>query len=131
MGNYIHYGEEQVTKEILNRIKVGDLIKINDWKKPLRVYGVSENYFCMARKAFGKWIYSVCEKKKWNGIRYNAMRGGMFHCGTDDYIFGGDFDYDFEEADKVKEYLKEFESGKTRLSFRTSVPIYDLYIKGR
>ena len=52
-----------ITKELLDGIKVGDLIKVNDWKKPLRVKGVSDNYFVMATKQFGDTIYSVCEKK--------------------------------------------------------------------
>lgn len=77
-----------ITKELLDGIKVGDLIKVNDWKKPLRVKGVSDNYFVMATKQFGDTIYSVCEKKPWGGIRYNAMVGGMFHVGRDSWTFG-------------------------------------------
>ena len=45
---YSHYSN--ITKEILDTVKVGDLIKINDWKKPMRVKAVSENYFVMTKK---------------------------------------------------------------------------------
>ena len=37
---YTHY--RNITREILDTIKVGDLVKINDWTKPLRVKAVSE-----------------------------------------------------------------------------------------
>lgn len=58
---YVVY--ESITKELLDTVNVGDLILTNDSKQPLRVYGVSPNYFVMARRAFGQWLYSVCEKK--------------------------------------------------------------------
>ena len=130
---YIHYTD--VTKEILDTIKVGDLIKINDWKKPLRVKAVSDNYFVMTQKMFGDTCYSVCEKLPWDGTRYNAMRGGMFHCGTDDWVFGSPLAIDYPdlykfENEKVNQkYLQEFEDGISHLSIRRGVPIYDLYTK--
>lgn len=45
---YKHYTE--ITKEILDSIKAGMLVKINDWKRPMKVVGVSENYFCMIQR---------------------------------------------------------------------------------
>ncbi len=60
----------------------------------------------------------------------NAMRGGMFHCGTDNMVFGyGNFDYKFDNEDQIKGYLQAFEDGEVELSCRTSVPIYDLFVK--
>ena len=55
-----HNNNLELTKDVLDSIKVGDLIKINDWKRPMRVKAVTENYFVMAYKAFGAWVYSVC-----------------------------------------------------------------------
>jgi len=133
MGEYEFH--DNITKELLDGVKTGDLIKVNDWKSPLRVRGVSENYFVMSRRAFGKCIYSVCEKKPWKGIRYNAMVGGMFHVGRDNYIFGapidfGDTDYyDFDNQEATAEYLNLFESDECELSYRNAIPIYKLYIK--
>lgn len=132
---YIHYNN--ITKDILNTIKVGDLIKVNDWKKPMRVKAVSENYFVMTMNIFGNIYYSVCSKLPWGGIRYNAMRGGMFHCGTDSWLFGSPLTCDYEDVYKFdneesnKLYLQDFEDGKSELSFRTSIPIYDLYVKSK
>lgn len=125
---YVCYDE--VTKEILDTIKVGNMVKINDWRKPMKVVGVSENYFCMIQNNFGELYYSVCEKKPWKGIRYNAMIGGRFHCGTDNMVFGyGDFGYRFDNEEQIREYLSAFERGEIELSQRTSVPISRLYIK--
>lgn len=43
--SYVRYSN--VTREILDTVCVGDLIKINEWKVPLRVKAVSENYFVL------------------------------------------------------------------------------------
>jgi hypothetical protein len=127
---------KSITKEILDSIKVGDLIKVNDWKMPLRVKGVSENYFVMSRKAFGEnCIYSVCEKKPWGGIRHNDMTGGMFHVGRDSWLFGapvdfGDSDYyDFDNTEATAAYLATFETEESEISCRNAIPICTLYIK--
>ena len=126
--DYKYFSE--ITKEILDGIKVGNLVKINQWKRPMRVVGVSENYFVMIQKVCGRISYSVCEKRKWNGIRHNEMRGGMFHCGTDNMVFGvTDFDYSFDDKTQIDRYLKMFETGSVELSVRRSVPIYNLYVK--
>ena len=132
---YSHYSN--ITKEILDTVKVGDLIKINDWKKPMRVKAVSENYFVMTNKQFGDTYYSVCSKTPWGdkGRRHNRMVGGMFHCGTDNWIFGTPLGveyeniYEFNDEKSNKLYLQEFENGKTRISERSGIAIYDLYIK--
>ena len=127
-SEYKHYNN--VTKEILDTIEVGNLVKVNDWKKPMRVVGVSENYFCMIKKQFGEIWYSVCEKKPWDGIRYNQMIGGMFHCGRDNMVFGYmDFDYNFDDEKQISNYLQAFESGKIELSRRGTIPIFNLYVK--
>lgn len=128
----------KITKELLDSISVGDLVKVNDWNKPLRVKGVSKDYFVMATKEFGKTIYSVCEKKPWEGIRYNAMIGGKFHVGTDGWLFGSPVwngkGYDFDNELMTKKYLETFELPKTDkeysfLSSRSAIPILQLFIK--
>lgn len=132
---YSHYSN--ITKEILDTVKVGDLIKIKDWKKPMRVKAVSENYFVMTNKQFGDTYYSVCSKIPWGdeGRRHNRMVGGMFHCGADNWIFGTPLGveyediYEFNDEESNKLYLQELESGETRISERSGIAIYDLYIK--
>lgn len=129
MKTYEIYKEKEVTLDILNSIAVGDLIKVNDWKKPLRVMGVSENYFVMATKQFGETIYSVCEKKRWDGIKYNRMVGGMFHCGCDSWVFGWDGSYDFRDEKNTAAYLQSFEVGDSELSQRSAIAITEIAIK--
>lgn len=132
-SQYEQYTE--ITKELLDSVAVGDLIKVNDWKKPLRVKGVSENYFVMATKQFGDTIYSVCEKKPWGGTHRNAMVGGMFHVGRDSWLFGWhgfvgvSGGYNFENAENTAEYLQSFESGESEISCRNAIPIRLLQIK--
>lgn len=120
---------ENVSKDVLDSVQVGDLVKFNDWKIAHRVKGVSDNYFVTARNAFGQTLYSVCEKKPWPGIRYNAMVGGMFHIGPDNMIFGWTGGYDFDDADNTSKYLEAFESGKIELSMRRGCPVYSMAIK--
>lgn len=128
MAGYIAYTE--VTKEVLDQIEIGDLIKVNDWTKPMRVKGVSNNYAVMIQKQFKDTYYSVIEKKPSDASDYNRLRLGCFHCGKDDYIFGSAyFNYKFDDAAAVALYLEEFESGKTRLSVRNAIPILKIHIK--
>lgn len=123
------------TREILDNVKVGDLIKINDWKKPMRVKAVSENFFVMVSKQFKDTYYSVCSKLPWDGVRYNSMVGGRFHCGADDWIFGSPLTiehknvYSFENEETNRLYLQEFEDGKTHISERNGIAIFDVFIK--
>ena len=131
---YIHYTD--ITKEILDTIKVGDLVKINDWKKPFRVKAVSENYFVMTRKQFNDTYYSVCSKLPWGGVRHNSMYGGMFHCSTDDWVFGHPLSseyenlYQFDNDEYNQKYLQSFEDKESHLSERRGIAIYHLYVKG-
>lgn len=130
---YTHY--TNVTKEILDTVKVGDLIKVNHWKRPMRVMAVSKNYFVMTQNVCGDTCYSVCEKLPWGGIKYNSMVGGMFHCSTDNWIFGSPLSidypnlYSFENEEANQKYLQGFEDGDNELSVRRAIPIYDLYVK--
>ena len=132
-NNYTHYNN--ITREVLDTIKVGDLIKVNDWESPMEVKAVSENYFVMTEGTSDERYYSVCSKLPWDGIRYNSMVGGMFHCGTDNWVFGSSLQseyenvYYFENEECNKKYLEEFERGECELSLRTSIAIYDLYVK--
>lgn len=143
---YEHYVGEQVTKELLDSIKLGDLIKVNDWTKPLRVKGTSENYFVMATKQFGKTLYSVCEKKRRQEGQHNRMTPNMFHVSRDAWVFGwmgwkdfnlnDNYSYQLDNPEWVEAYLKSFEyvpEGQelSRLSERVGIPIEEIWIKRR
>lgn len=127
---YKHYTKEEITKEILDTIKVGNLIKVNEWKKPMRVVGVSENYFVMTSQQFGDIRYSVFSKMPFNQHNHNNLIRGYYYCGVDSWIFGfEDFEYDFKNKKSTEKYLQSFEDGKSEISHRNSISIHDLYVK--
>lgn len=131
-NNCKHYTE--ITREILDTIKVGDQVKINDWENFMRVKGVSTNFFVMTCQEGEVAHYSVCSKLPWNGIRHNAMIGGMFHCGGDNWVFGSPLAidhrdlYQFNDPKMTARYLEDFENEKCEISVRNGTPIVDLYI---
>lgn len=104
---------ENITREILDTIKVGDLVRVNDWTSPMLVKAVSKNFFVMTCKKGKDTYYSVCSKLPWDGVRHNAMVGGMFHCGCDDWIFGTPLGikheniYQFNDLELNKMYLQD------------------------
>lgn len=127
---YTHYSVTEITKEILDTIKTGDLIRVNNWKKPMRVVAVSENFFVMIEKNFGNTSYSVFSKRHWQGVCHNNLVGGHYYCGADAYLFGyGNMDYSFKNTELNKKYLQSFENGESRISERNGISIYALYIK--
>ena len=121
-NNYIKHDE--ITKELLNSIEGGDLVKCNNWRGTLKVIGVSENYFLMVYKD----ECSICEKKPSETTR-NFYTKGSFRIGTDNYIFGFEDGYKFENEESIKKYLNEFETGVTELSVRNAVDLVSIAIK--
>lgn len=124
------YRGKQITKEVLDMVKVGDYIRCNDWKRAIKVRGVSENYF-VAAMPFGKWLYSVCEKKPFKGIKRNSLVGGYFSIGVDNRLFGFSHEhaYEFDNDDFVKDYLESFERGECKLSMRKSCALFSIAIR--
>lgn len=130
-NSYMQYADKEITREILDSVNIGDYVRCNDWKRSMRVVGVSDNYFIMATKAFGRWIYSVCDKIPFNGIRYNSLIGGYFSIGTDNYIFGVPMKnaYEFDNEEFVSEYLQAFEKKDCELSMRRSCALTSIAIR--
>lgn len=108
---YKHY--ENITRELLDSIGVGDQIKVNGWSKPLTVVGVSENFFVMESKK----EYSVCDKRPstftYNEGRRNEIIKGKFRVARDCWLSGwyhnGECGRKFGDPNWVKEYLASFE----------------------
>lgn len=115
-----------ITREILETIEINDLVKCNDWVKPMRVVAVSENYIFLTKKHFTEHMYSIIEKKECN-FNHNEMREGMYHCGIDDLVF--DLNIDFDNKDECSEILEDFEIGEIALSVRRSIPLSTIQIK--
>ena len=132
MNQYEIYDKTNITKELLNTIKVGDFIKVNTWKRPMKVIAVSENFFIMWRKHFDTFMYSICEKNK-RGYAHNmfyrpkcGFDDDEFVCGPDNYVFGK---YDYNDVDECREALVDLESGEMEVSQRRGWGIWHLEIK--
>ncbi len=134
-NKYRHY--KNITREMLDEVKDGDLITVNNWATPMTVMAVSKNYFVMTCEENGERYYSVCSKLPWDGVRHNNMVGGMFHCGPDDRTFGSElwFEdpdiYSFKNPETAAKYLQKFENGEYHISERQGIAIYDLIIESR
>lgn len=126
MKQYKTYGINEITKELLNTIGVGDLIKCNNWRTPLKVKAVSEHYFVMTRPFFDKTEYSICQKfiPNW---RRNNVSGENFIIGLDDRLFNTIGDYSIKE--NAEELLRRMESGEYEMSVRSSVDLIRISIK--
>lgn len=130
-GEYTLYTKEQITRELLDGIKVGDFVKFGNARRGMRVWGVSKNYILAGTKSFhGQYIYTVIWKELWTG-QYNAMNKDTFIHGPDDTIFGylHDHAYELDNEEFVKDYLNAFEKGEIIVSHRRSVSIHSLKIR--
>ena len=112
-------------KEDLDKIKVGDLVKCNEWGQPLTVKAVSDNYFIMVRNCFGKPLYSICDKTP-SAFSRNSIVESYPTIGMDFWVFGK-FDY-FDQED-INQCIAELESGKTELSVRSSCALKIIHYK--
>ena len=123
---YIEY--RNITKELLDSIKIGDLIKCNNWTVPLKVNAVSENYFVMVRKLFDKTEYSICQKTVPNWSR-NNVSGTTPIIGVDNKLFNCIGDYAIPE--NAKELLRQMELKEMgmEMSVRSSVDLTIIKIK--
>lgn len=130
---YKRYSKSQITKEILDQIQIGNLIKINNWKQPLRVKGISENYFVMAQDLHDiekPLEYSIFSKIPFKGLSWNGKVDGDYFCGPDFWLFGDiDFNYKFDNSESIQKYLNKFETGESEISMRNSVVVYSIQIK--
>lgn len=122
-NNYILV--EAPTKEQLDQIRVGSLVKCNDWIKPLTVKAVSDNYFIMVKNHFGRPLYSICEKTP-SVTAYNSIVAGFPTIGPDFWSFGK---FDYFDQDDIEQCLKELESGETKLSGRRSIALRRIQYK--
>jgi hypothetical protein len=121
---YDEYLGKDITKEVLDTVEKGNLIKLNNWKVPFKVMLVSNNYFVMIRKQFGKSRYSVCDK-------VNLIAG------TDNRIFGYMSKTEYTDKDTPRyeneafltEYLESFETGETQISPRNRIKLTEVYCK--
>lgn len=125
MKGYVIYTD--ITKELLDSLKTGDRVLLNEDKKSFKIIGTSKNYFLMTQNNFGKIYYSVC-KKILCTRNYNNMQAGKFSVGADNYIWGRPTGYKFDDPKWIEEYLNDFESEKIKLT-RRAIALNSISIK--
>jgi hypothetical protein len=106
MNIYEQFAYEDITKEVLDKIQVGDFVMCNDWKKPMIVVAVSKNYFIMVKRHFGTYCYSICEKLP-SKTTHNMYNAGRFRIGPDNY-YGY---YSYYNPKECEEALIRLEDG--------------------
>ena len=121
MSRTIYRDYDTITSEVLDTVKVGDKVRINDWKMPLTVKGISEHFFVMERNAFRHPLYSVVDKRN-------------LFAGPDNKIFGHPLTithkdlYRFFDGEVTAQYLEDFENGNVEVSQRRGVRIESISI---
>ena len=123
---YVEY--HNITKALLDNIRVGDLIMCNNWTVPLKVNAISENYFVMVRNLFGETEYSICQKTVPNWSR-NYVSGTTPIIGLDNKLFNCIGDYKIPE--NARELLRQMEIGEfgMGMSVRSSCDLIAIKIK--
>lgn len=129
---YLIYEDNNITKEVLDIIKVNDFVKINTWKRPMKVIAVSENFIIMWRKHFKTFGYSILEKFK-RGYSHNLVYGDE-NCGFsfNDFVCGPDNYYckfDYSNKQDCEKALTELENGDLEVSTRHGWGVYYIEIK--
>jgi len=116
---------------LLNSLKLGDKLAINDWKAKYTVCGISQNYILAH---YGQHYTIIQRTPMPDGYCYNGVRGGDIRCAPDWWIFGWMSDkwddYQFNNEEWVKDYLYSLESGETEMSQKRHAPVWFLSVVG-
>ena len=124
------YKNEELTKEILDSIKVGD--RISQETKYMKVVGVSENFIFATQNLFGEVYYAVFDKNpsegSHNAVWYpNCRIKGKYYCAPMGLI-GGESYEEYDTPEGVQKNLEALESGKVETSWRRAYTYYELTI---
>lgn len=113
---------------IINSIKIGDKLSINDWNAKYTVCGISEHYILAH---YGRH-YTIISRKPIDsiGYNYNGVRHGDYVCAPDWWIFGYMNGYYFTDEEWVKEYMTSLETGETEQSQKKHAPIWFISVVG-
>lgn len=107
------------------QLRVGDKIRVNGWSEAFTVCGVSENYVL----AHCGQEYTIISKQPIK-YQYNGIMPGAYVCAPDYLIFGYMGGYHFTDAEWVKQYLGDLESGEIEPSRRRRAQIFSLEREG-
>lgn len=126
-----YFEKPNITKELLDTIKVGDKVRINNWRAYFDVVAVSKNYFIMTRPVKDTFLYSICEKNK-RGYEHNLCYQPKCGFSSDEFVCGADdhwCKYDYSKKNELKLAIKELEEGELKVSTKRGLGIKKIYIK--
>ena len=113
--------------KVLNSIKLGDKLAINDWKAKYTVCGLSQNFVL----AHSGQHYTIIERHPMpDDYCLNGVRGDDIRCGPDWWVFGYVDGYDFTNKDWVAKYMTNLELGLTEISQKKHAPVFFLGVVG-
>jgi len=97
-------------------MKVNDVVRINEWKRGLRVKSVSEDgkWIIATTPSFGKSLYSIINTK-------------TMEAGTDDRVFSH---HDYMTKEDCDSAIDELVNGKLNIGRRNRCDIKVLYVNG-
>lgn len=110
---------------IIMQLQTGDKVRVNDWTEIFTVCGVSENYVL----AHCGQTYTIIAKRP-TDYQHNGIMPGAYVCAPDYLIFGYIGGYHFTDAEWVKQYLSDLESGEIEMSIRNRAEIHSLEREG-
>ena len=125
-----YFGIYPVTKEDLDKIKIGDYVKINNWSRGMKVRQVSDNYILCASRSFdGQFRYAVISKTPIEFTK-NDITEKHYYYGKDNTISDGyHIFYNFDDDNICREYIRKFDAGELKISHKVREPIYRLSLK--
>ena len=113
--------------EVVNSLKLGDKLAINDWKAKYTVCGISPN-FVLAH--YGQHYTIISRKPTPSDYHFNGVRGGEIRCAPDWWIFGYVDGYRFTDENWVTKYLTTLEEGETEMSQKKHATVWFISVVG-
>lgn len=111
--------------EVVNSLKLGDKLSINDWNAKYTVCGISQR-FVLAH--YGQH-YTIISRFP-SPFTHNAIRKGDVVCAPDWFLFGYSGGYDFTNPNWVTQYMIDLESGVTEQSHKKGCAVYFIAVVG-
>ena len=119
--------ETKEIMEVLQNIRLGDKLAINDWKARYTVCGISPNYVLAH---YGQHYTIIAKHPTGKDYWYNGVRGNEIRCAPDWWIFGYKDGYNFTDEKWVHQYMQELENGFTEMSKKKHAPVVFLSVIG-
>ena len=110
---------------VVNSLRLGDKIVVNDWHAKYTVCGTSQRYVLAH---YGQH-YTILSRFL-SEFTHNAIRKGEVICAPDWFIFGYPHGYDFTNPDWVAQYMADLESGDTQQSQKKGCCVFFLSVVG-